>query len=156
MDPLQSNAIQAIHDDHTLGRTEVSTQGDNQSLSNLHSLLRWNQLRDLPEGPAGLGTASFMHPEGVSPAIFFARDYPLGTAMRMGSGYFPTVLGWVLVGFAAETGAIGLIVFVGLVALLAGATNDLFIQACFNYPTLSETYKYATYDAMGQVRRAGP
>ena len=42
------------------------------------------------------------------------------------------------------------LVHVGLTALLAGATNDLFIQTCYNYPTLSEMYKYATYDAMGK------
>jgi len=29
-------------------------------------------------------------------AIVFARDYHFGTAMRMGSGYFPTVLGGIL------------------------------------------------------------
>lgn len=32
-------------------------------------------------------------------AIVIARDYPFGTAMRMGSGYFPTVLGGILVSF---------------------------------------------------------
>jgi hypothetical protein len=32
-------------------------------------------------------------------AIVAARDYPFGTAMRMGSGYFPAVLGAILVGF---------------------------------------------------------
>jgi NAD(P) transhydrogenase len=46
------------------------------------------------------------------------------------------------------------LVHIGLMGLLAGATNDLFIQACFNYPTLSEAYKYATYDAMGKARPA--
>jgi hypothetical protein len=30
-------------------------------------------------------------------AIAVARDYPIGTAMRMGSGYFPTVLGGILI-----------------------------------------------------------
>src|SRR2546427_12887121 len=30
-------------------------------------------------------------------AVAAARDYPLGTAMRMGSGYFPTVLGGILI-----------------------------------------------------------
>ena len=30
-------------------------------------------------------------------AVAVARDYPFGTAMRMGSGYFPTVLGGILV-----------------------------------------------------------
>jgi NAD(P) transhydrogenase len=27
---------------------------------------------------------------------------------------------------------------------------DLFIQTCYNYPSLSEMYKYATYDALGE------
>jgi hypothetical protein len=34
-------------------------------------------------------------------AILVARDYPFGTAMRMGSGYFPTVLGGILALFGA-------------------------------------------------------
>jgi Tripartite tricarboxylate transporter TctB family len=34
-------------------------------------------------------------------AVILARDYPLGTTMRMGPGYFPTVLGGVLVLFGA-------------------------------------------------------
>jgi NAD(P) transhydrogenase len=42
------------------------------------------------------------------------------------------------------------LVHVGLTAILAAATNDLFIQTCYNYPTLAEMYKYATYDAMGK------
>ena len=41
------------------------------------------------------------------------------------------------------------LVHVGLIALLQEATAELFIQTCFNYPTLSELYKYATYDALG-------
>jgi NAD(P) transhydrogenase len=41
------------------------------------------------------------------------------------------------------------LVHVGLAALLQDATAELFIQMCFNYPTLSELYKYATYDALG-------
>jgi NAD(P) transhydrogenase len=42
------------------------------------------------------------------------------------------------------------LVHIGLMALNTGAAADLFIQSCFNYPTLSEVYKYATYDALGQ------
>lgn len=34
-------------------------------------------------------------------AVIVARDYPMGTASRMGSGYFPTVLGGILVLFGA-------------------------------------------------------
>ena len=42
------------------------------------------------------------------------------------------------------------LIHVGLTALLQEATAELFIQICFNYPTLSELYKYAAYDALGQ------
>lgn len=42
------------------------------------------------------------------------------------------------------------LVHVGLVAMHAGAKADLFIETCFNYPTLGELYKYATYDALGR------
>lgn len=30
-------------------------------------------------------------------AVLISSDYPMGTAGRMGPGYFPTVLGWLLV-----------------------------------------------------------
>jgi NAD(P) transhydrogenase len=42
------------------------------------------------------------------------------------------------------------LVHIGLVALHAEARADLFIETCFNYPTLGELYKYATYDALGR------
>jgi NAD(P) transhydrogenase len=42
------------------------------------------------------------------------------------------------------------LVHLGLTALLMGAGADLFIHTCFNHPTLSECYKLATYDALGQ------
>jgi NAD(P) transhydrogenase len=42
------------------------------------------------------------------------------------------------------------LVHTGLCAMLMEAGADLFIQTCFNYPTLSEMYKYATYDALGR------
>ena len=45
------------------------------------------------------------------------------------------------------------IVHVGLTALIMAAGADLFIHTCFNYPTLTEVYKYATYDAMGAQQR---
>jgi NAD(P) transhydrogenase len=45
------------------------------------------------------------------------------------------------------------LVHVGLTALMMDHGADLFIRTCFNYPTLTELYKYATYDALG--RRAG-
>ncbi|MDQ5849969.1 MAG: tripartite tricarboxylate transporter TctB family protein [Pseudomonadota bacterium] len=41
-------------------------------------------------------------------AVYFAREYPLGTPMRMGSGYFPTVLGWILGAFGVYLCARGI------------------------------------------------
>src|SRR5271165_2558717 len=42
------------------------------------------------------------------------------------------------------------LVHIGLTAILLGGTAQLFIDSCYNYPTLSETYKYATYNALAQ------
>jgi len=42
------------------------------------------------------------------------------------------------------------LVHIGVSALIMGANSNLFIDTCFNYPTLGELYKYATYDAMGK------
>src|SRR5262249_1527907 len=39
----------------------------------------------------------------------------------------------------------------GLIALMMGAIIDTFIDACFNYPTLADLYKYAAYDALGRL-----
>lgn len=32
-------------------------------------------------------------------AVFVAREYPFGKALRMGPGYFPTLMGWILILF---------------------------------------------------------
>jgi len=37
--------------------------------------------------------------------------------------------------------------------LQAGGTIDAFIDAVFNYPTLSDAYKYAAYDGLGNLAR---
>lgn len=44
------------------------------------------------------------------------------------------------------------VVHIGLMAMLTESTADVFNRACFNYPTLGDLYKYATYDAL--LRRA--
>ena len=40
------------------------------------------------------------------------------------------------------------VVHVGLVAMLTESRAGLFDRTCFNYPTLGELYKIATYDAV--------
>src|SRR5262249_34874674 len=42
------------------------------------------------------------------------------------------------------------LVHVGLTVLLLKGGPEPFIQSCYNYPTLTELYKYATYDALGR------
>jgi len=42
------------------------------------------------------------------------------------------------------------LIHVGLTALLMNQGAELFIESCYNYPTLTELYKYATYDALGR------
>jgi NAD(P) transhydrogenase len=37
---------------------------------------------------------------------------------------------------------------IALLAMQTNATFQVFIDACFNFPSLAELYKYATYDAM--------
>ncbi len=44
-------------------------------------------------------------------AMWIARDYPFGSALRMGPGYFPTVLGGIMVAF-------------GIAVLLMGIRNN--------------------------------
>jgi hypothetical protein len=41
-------------------------------------------------------------------AVFIARDYPFGTALRMGAGFFPVVLGVILMLFGVFFAARGL------------------------------------------------
>ncbi|MGC2233995.1 MAG: hypothetical protein WBA09_21025, partial [Candidatus Acidiferrum sp.] len=43
------------------------------------------------------------------------------------------------------------LIHIGLAVLDNGQTIDQFIEQVFNYPTLSETYKYAAYDGLGNL-----
>ncbi|MDP9330995.1 MAG: Si-specific NAD(P)(+) transhydrogenase [Actinomycetota bacterium] len=43
------------------------------------------------------------------------------------------------------------LVHVGHAVMTLGGTVDTFIEMVFNYPTLSETYKYAAYDALARL-----
>lgn len=47
------------------------------------------------------------------------------------------------------------LVHIGMMAIQLGGTIDGFIDAVFNFPTLSELYKYAAYDGLGRLARRG-
>jgi NAD(P) transhydrogenase len=40
------------------------------------------------------------------------------------------------------------LVHLGLLAMMSNSGAELFNRTCFNYPTLGDLYKYATYEAM--------
>src|SRR5207253_375061 len=47
------------------------------------------------------------------------------------------------------------IIHIGISTMYYGGTIDCFIQSVFNFPTLSEMYKYAAYDGLGRLARSG-
>lgn len=47
------------------------------------------------------------------------------------------------------------LVHIGQVAIMLGGTVDTFIEMVFNYPTLSDSYKYAAYDCLAALARPG-
>jgi NAD(P) transhydrogenase len=49
------------------------------------------------------------------------------------------------------------LIHIGQMVMTAGGTIDVFIDSIFNFPTLSELYKYAAYDGLGRLaQRAIP
>jgi NAD(P) transhydrogenase len=45
------------------------------------------------------------------------------------------------------------LVHIGQVAVLLGASVDLFIEMVFNYPTLADSYKYAAYECLAALQQ---
>jgi hypothetical protein len=62
---------------------EASSQED--AIESLIGRLESNQLARLTEGPSDLGSAAFAHPEGVPPAVFFARGNVCVSVVSFGS-----------------------------------------------------------------------
>ena len=59
-----------------------------------------------------------------------------------------TLLGVHIIGESAAE-----LVHIGLMVLQFNGTIDAFITTVFNYPTLSDAYKYAAYDGLGALQR---
>ncbi|HXI21892.1 MAG TPA: Si-specific NAD(P)(+) transhydrogenase, partial [Gemmatimonadales bacterium] len=47
------------------------------------------------------------------------------------------------------------LIHLGAMVMSTGGTIDAFIDAVFNYPTLTDSYKYAAYDGLGALRASG-
>ena len=48
------------------------------------------------------------------------------------------------------------LIHIGQMVMTAGGSIDVFIDSVFNFPTLSELYKYAAYDGLGRLARRTP
>jgi len=62
--------------------------------------LEWRTNKDLWAGLMYIGTGAL--------GMWIARDYPFGSALRMGPGYFPSVLGGIMVVMGVYVIALGL------------------------------------------------
>ena len=58
------------------------------------------------------------------------------------------LLGVHIIGLSASE-----LIHIGLIALQTECTIDVFVNTVFNYPSLSDIYKYAAYDGLGAVQR---
>ncbi len=85
----------------------------------------------------------------------FMRDNARGEILGAEGGFLKLIfaLDKKLLGVHAMGPGVTELIHIGQMALLQGATIDLFIDAVFNYPTLSEMYKYAAYDGLGALAR---
>jgi hypothetical protein len=75
------------------------------------------------KSPQDLGAAVFFMLFGLA-GVYFARDLALGSAQRIGPGYFPTLLGWLIFGVGA------------ILALRAFTTEELRIERTSLRPLL--------------------
>ena len=60
----------------------------------------WHNNRDFFAGLVYIGTGAL--------AMIIAMDYPFGSALRMGPGYFPTVLGGIMIAFGIAVMMMGI------------------------------------------------
>ncbi len=151
-----------------IGAPALAATGMEQARTAMTRALGSNLKRDLaPLLPAGIytipevgtigATEEALRTSGVDYVVgrWRAADSPRGRILGDEHGFLKLLfrrsdlrlLGAHVIGEqATET------VHVGMIAMLADGDADLFNRACFNYPTLGDLYKYATYDALMQLR----
>jgi NAD(P) transhydrogenase len=79
------------------------------------------------------------------------RDNPRGQIVGDESGLLKLIFGrddMRLLGVHVVGEQATELVHIGLVAMMSGSGAELFNRTCFNYPTLGDLYKYATYEAI--------
>ena len=133
-------------------RVAVSHAFDSTFKEDLAGLLPTG-IYTIPEASMVGETERSLREKGVDFITGRARyaDLPRGEIIGEGTGFLKLLFrreDMRLVGVHVIGEQATEVVHIGLIAMLAGADADLFNRACFNYPTLGDLYKYATYDAL--------
>jgi NAD(P) transhydrogenase len=133
LNPVLPAGIYTIPEISSVGETEESIKKKNEARAR-----EGTPLLDYVVGRSRFGDHARGHiigdTGGLVKLIFSAPDGKL--------------LGCTVIGEIASE-----LVHTGMACLQFGGDINYFINAVFNYPTLSDVYKYAAYDALGHLNR---
>lgn len=112
----------------------------------------------IPEASMAGETEESLKAKGIAYVVGRARyvDNPRGQIIGDENGLLKLIFGrddMRLLGVHVVGEQATELVHVGLVAMMSGSGAELFNRTCFNYPTLGDLYKYATYEAILKQKR---
>jgi NAD(P) transhydrogenase len=107
----------------------------------------------IPEASMAGETEDSLKSKGISYIVGRARymDNPRGRIVGDESGLLKLIFGrddMRLLGVHVVGEQATELVHICLLAMMSNSGAELFNRTCFNYPTLGDLYKYATYEAM--------
>ena len=107
----------------------------------------------IPEASMAGETEESLQSKGIAYVVGRARyvDNPRGQIIGDENGLLKLIFGrddMRLLGVHVVGEQATELVHIGLVAMMSNSGADLFNRTCFNYPTLGDLYKYASYDAI--------
>jgi NAD(P) transhydrogenase len=107
----------------------------------------------IPEASMAGETEESLKAKGIACVVGRARyvDNPRGQIIGEENGLLKLIFGrddMRLLGVHVVGEQATELVHLGLLAMMSNSGAELFNRTCFNYPTLGDLYKYATYEAM--------
>jgi NAD(P) transhydrogenase len=107
----------------------------------------------IPEASMAGETEESLKAKGIAYVVGRARymDNPRGQIIGDETGLLKLIFGrdnMRLLGVHVVGEQATELVHIGLIAMMAQAGAEIFNRTCFNYPTLGDLYKYATYEAV--------
>ncbi len=107
----------------------------------------------IPEASMAGETEESLRVKGIAYVVGRARymDNPRGQIVGDENGLLKLIFGrddMRLLGVHVVGEQATELVHIGLIAMMSGSGAELFNRTCFNYPTLGDLYKYATYEAI--------